>query len=174
MTRPVTVQFLKNPDLGHWGFEGHWLGEDEWGVWVAVPAGSPRWKGAVDMAPTPTPAVFCAPHDRWWHLHYNGPHSENYSHFVDIVTPPVWTTPNRYEMVDLDLDVAVDLAGAVEIQDEDEFLVHQVRYGYSQEMIDNAVRETGHIVAELEAGREPFFTVAERWLETSLASPGHG
>ena len=27
--QPVTVQFLKNPDLLHWGFEAFRLGEDE-------------------------------------------------------------------------------------------------------------------------------------------------
>ncbi|HEU4894492.1 MAG TPA: hypothetical protein VFT85_01540, partial [Acidimicrobiia bacterium] len=62
----MTVQFLKNPDIIHWGFEARWLGEDEWGDWVAVPVGSRRWKGPVEMPPTPEPAVFCAPREDWW------------------------------------------------------------------------------------------------------------
>ncbi len=168
MTRPVTVQFLKNPDILHWGFEAFWLGEDEWGDWIAVPTGSRRWKGSVDMGPTTSPAVFCAPPEKWWHLHYNGAHARNFSHFVDIVTPPVWVSPNRYEMIDLDLDVALGMDGTVEVQDEDEFEIHQVRYGYSRKMIDNALRETGHIVDQLGEGREPFFRTAQRWLDTAL------
>ena len=33
--RPVTVQFLKNPDHIHWGFAASFLGEDEYGSWRA-------------------------------------------------------------------------------------------------------------------------------------------
>lgn len=161
--RRVTVQFLKNPNLIHWGFDASWMGEDEWGVWIAVPSGSRRWKGDESKTPTLVDAVFCAPRDGWWHLHYNGSSSQ-YSHFVDIVTPPVWQSENRYEMIDLDLDVAVHQDGTVEIQDEDEFEIHQVRYGYSEEMIRRAEAETARIVSALERGDEPFFAVADAWL----------
>ncbi|MGH3649068.1 MAG: DUF402 domain-containing protein [Acidimicrobiia bacterium] len=162
--RPVTVQFLKNPDITHWGFEAVWLGEDEWGDWVAVPTGSKRWKGAETVLPTGFDAVFCAPRGEWWHLHYSGSHAHNYSHFIDIVTPPVWVSANRYEMIDLDLDVAVHHDGAIEIQDEDEFEVHQVCYGYSEEMIRRARAETDRVVEALTGHREPFFEVAAAWL----------
>jgi uncharacterized protein len=169
--RPVTVQFLKNPDKLHWGFEAWWLGEDEWGDWIAAPAGTVRWKGEQHRSPTGSDAVFCAPRDEWWHLHYNGP-TGRYSHFVDIVTPPVWLSENRYEMIDLDLDVAVLGDGTIEVQDEDEFEVHQVEYGYTAEMIRGAVSETRRIVTELERRREPFFDVAARWLD--LVGPASG
>ena len=161
--RPVTVQFLKNPDLLHWGFEAHWLGEDEWGDWIGVPKGSSRWKGAHRVRPTRTDAVFCAPRDQWWHLHYNGPTTE-FSHFVDIVTPPAWVSPNRYEMIDLDLDVLMSQNGTVEVEDEDEFELHQVRYAYSNEMIRRAREETRRIVVELEKRQEPFGEIAASWL----------
>ena len=164
MTRPVTVQFLKNPDLIHWGFEAMWLGEDDWGDWIAVPAGSKRWRGEEQMEATAAPAVFCAPWGEWWHLHYEGPGSRIYSHFVDIVTPPVWVSDNRYEMIDLDLDVAVHRDGTIEVQDEDEFEIHQVRYGYSPEMIRRASEETERIAEVLDRGGEPFFEVAASWL----------
>lgn len=161
--RPVTVQFLKNPDLLHWGFKASWLGEDEWGDWIAVPEGSMRWKGEEQVRPTQSDAVFCAPRNEWWHLHYNGP-TTGFSHFVDIVTPPVWVTENRYEMIDLDLDVVMSQDGSVEIEDEDEFEVHQVEYGYTAEMIARAEEETRRIANELEALREPFGEVAAAWL----------
>lgn len=161
--RPVTVQFLKNPDHIHWGFEAYWLGEDEWGDWIALPVGSKQWKGH-QSGVTKWDAVFCAPRDQWWHLHFNGDHHPKYSHFIDIVTPPVWVSGNRYEMVDLDLDVAIHHDGTIEVQDEDEFAVHQVKYGYTEEMIRRAEEETARIVGELEAGREPFFDVAVAWL----------
>lgn len=161
--RPVTVQFLKNPDITHWGFEAHWLGEDEWGDWIAVPRGSERWKGEEIVRPTQSDAVFCAPRDGWWHLHYNGPTTE-FSCFVDIVTPPVWVDENRYEMIDLDLDVVMTQDGSVLVEDEDEFVIHQVRYGYSDAMIHKAEEETRRIVGELESRQEPFVGVAASWL----------
>lgn len=163
LMRPVTVQFLKNPDVTHWGFEVFWLGEDEWGDWMAVPRGTKRWKGQAPVRPTQTDAVFCAPRDQWWHLHYNGP-TTKYSCFVDIVTPPVWVDENRYEMIDLDLDVLMAQDGTVIIEDEDEFEVHQVQFGYTEEMIQRAEMETRRIVVELESRREPFFAVAAAWL----------
>lgn len=162
--RPVTVQFLKNPDILHWGFEAFWLGEDEWGAWIAVPTGTKRWKGAEEMSPTKTPAVFCAPREQWWHLHFNGTGRENYTHFVDIVTPAVWAGDCRYEMIDLDLDVAVHVDGSIEVQDEDEFEVHQVRYGYTPDMVRRALEETEWVVSALERRNEPFFDVAAAWL----------
>ena len=164
MTRPVTVQFFKNPDIVHWGFETQWLGEDEWGDWIAVPAGSRRWKGTEEVGPSSGDAVFCAPRESWWHLHYNGTTHPTYSHFVDISTPPVWVSDNRYEMIDLDLDVAVYRDGTVEIQDEDEFQIHQVKYRYTADMIRRADEETRRIASALETGEEPFFDVAAAWL----------
>ena len=163
--RPVTVQFLKNPDLQHWGFETIWLGEDEWGDWMAVPAGSARWKGLEEVRPTRERAVFWKPRDRWWHLHYNGlADTSEYTHFVDICTPPAWVGDDRYEMIDLDLDVAVHNDGTIEVQDEDEFAVHQVRYAYSEEMIREARAATELVARMLGRREEPFFDVADSWL----------
>jgi uncharacterized protein len=164
LTRPVTVQFLKNPEVIHWGFEAQWLGEDEWGAWIALPMGSKRWKGHDEVEPSTGDAVFCAPRDGWWHLHYNGATHPTYSHFVDIATPPVWVSEDRYEMIDLDLDVAVYRDGRVEVQDEDEFETHQVQYQYSAEMIRRAREETRMIVSALQNRQEPFFEVAAVWL----------
>jgi hypothetical protein len=67
-------------------------------------------------------------------------------------------------MIDLDLDVIVQHDGTVEIEDEDEFRAHQVKYGYTREMILRAEAETERIVGELENQREPFFDVAGEWL----------
>lgn len=161
--RPVTVQFLKNPDHIHWGFAASFLGEDEYGSWMAVPAGTKRWKGDRHVDPSAEDAVFCAPREGWWHLHYNGD-TTRYSHFVDIVTPPRWVSDNRYEMIDLDLDVVIDQDGSVEVEDEDEFEQHQVLYRYTPEMIRMAREETERVVAALLGRKEPFFDTAESWL----------
>ncbi|MCI0424889.1 MAG: YgaC family protein [Actinobacteria bacterium] len=165
--RRVTAQFLKHPDILHWGFEVIYLGEDEFGTWTALPAGTRRWKGETPVSPTRNDAVFCAPHRSWWHLHYSGGQDEAYTHFVDISTPPKWVGVDRYEMVDLDLDVAVLRDGSVVVEDEDEFLAHQVLYGYTQEMTRRAREETDRVVAALTEGAEPFFDVAGSWLDRS-------
>ena len=59
--RPVTVQFFKNPDILHWGFEAWVLGDDEYGSWIAAPKGTKRWKGEQPVRPSREHAVFCAP-----------------------------------------------------------------------------------------------------------------
>lgn len=168
--RPVTVQFLKNPDVLHWGFEASFLGEDQYGKWIAVPAGTKRWKGAQSFEPTRIDAVFCAPHEGWWHLHYNGWEARNYAIFIDINTPPRWSGDDRYEMIDLDLDVAMTREGEIVVEDEDEFEVHQVSYGYRQDMIDGALEATEWVKDALANRQEPFFEVAESWLRR-LSSP---
>ena len=160
--RPVTIQFLKKPDIIHWGFEAFWLGEDEYGVWLSIPTGTRRWKGEVDRSPVLTDAVFCAPHDAWWTLHFNGDVTDK-SHFVDIATPSKWVSDDRVEMIDLDLDVAFYHDGTVEVEDEDEFAVHQLQYGYTGEEILNARETTDQIVAALLAREEPFYEVAAKW-----------
>jgi hypothetical protein len=162
--RPVTAQFLKYPDVLHWGFEVLHLGEDEFGIWMAAPTGTRRWKGETPVEPTGHDAVFCAPREGWWHFHYSGDLDDTYSHFVDIATPPVWIAAARYEMVDLDLDVAIRRDGTLVVEDEDEFETHQVLYGYSPEMVERALAETDRIVTALRNGTEPFFEVAATWL----------
>ncbi len=92
-----------------------------------------------------------------------------FSHFVDIVTQPVWVSESRYEMIDLDLDVVVHQDGTIEIEDEDEFEVHQVRYGYTPAMIEGALAATDNVVQALRARREPYFDVAAGWLRRVAA-----
>jgi uncharacterized protein len=170
--RPVTAQFLKYPDILHWGFEAAYLGEDEFGIWSGVPVGAKRWKGEVEHHPTRHDAVFCAPWQGWWHLHYSGSGGATYTHFIDISTTPVWVSPERYEMVDLDLDVAIRHDGSIVVEDEDEFEIHQVRYGYTPEMVERASTEARWVVEALAGEAEPFFEVAEGWLaELRLQHP---
>jgi hypothetical protein len=159
---PVVVQYYKNPDILHWGFAGHLIGTDGHGSWVGLPRGTHRWKGEAPQAPSDEDAVLCFPHNGWWTLHYSGS-GHPVTHFVDITTQPV-RTGDRIEMIDLDLDVLVKADGQVLIEDEDEFQVHRVRYGYSGEMIERARAETEQVTRMLRRRQEPFFEVAAHWL----------
>ena len=167
MPDPVTIQFLKKPDVIHWGFEAVVLGNDEYGIWLAIPAGGRRWKGEVDRSPVEHAAAFLAPHDDWWTLHYAGPETQ-YVLFVDITTPPVWVSGERVEMVDLDLDVGLTQDGRAIVEDEDEFIVHQLEYGYTEREIRSALEATERVVRSLETRHEPFFEVARTWWEAAL------
>ena len=160
----LTVQFLKYPNVLHWGFEGELLGDDEWGTWVAAPVGTRHWKGEEPDRFSTVKAVLMSPRNGWWHLHYNGDGGRSYRLFVDICTPPQRVAADRIEMVDLDLDVGLTQDSEVVVEDEDEFEVHQVEFGYTMEMIEEAMATTQSIVKMLETSQEPFFEVAEAWL----------
>ena len=71
-------------------------------------------------------------------------------------------TGSRWSTSDLDVGLTVD--NEVVVEDEDEFELHQVSYGYTPEMIETAISATEDVVRMLEAGEEPFFEVAETWL----------
>jgi protein associated with RNAse G/E len=68
-------------------------------------------------------------------------------------------------MVDLDLDVRRRRAGTVEILDEDEFAVHQVRYGYPPEVIQQARAAAEWLAGALRDRVEPFGTGYRHWLD---------
>lgn len=143
--------------------ETQWLGEDEWGIWLVMPEDARRWKGEVERSPVHSAGVFCVPHDGWWVLYFNGGNT-NLSHFIDVATPAVWSD-GRVETIDLDLDVIIHQDGTVEIEDEDEFALHQVELGYPDELIVRAREETDRLFAAVSRREEPFFDGAASWLE---------
>lgn len=159
----ITVQFYKYPASLHWGIETSWLGDDDWGVWLSFPRGSARWKGPVTHRPNSVDAVVCVPHDDWWLMHFSPDHEE-FTHFIDIATPPRWSD-GRVELIDLDLDILVSRDGTVAVDDEDEFLLHQVELGYPADMVRSARDTADRVFGEVAAGADPFFEVANSWYE---------
>lgn len=71
-------------------------------------------------------------------------------------------------MVDLDLDVRRRRAGAVELLDEDEFAVHQVRYGYPPEVIEGARAAADWLTGAVRERVEPFDSAYHSWLAQVL------
>ncbi len=160
---PVTVQYFKYPDILHWRHDTHRLGEDDFGVWLGIPAAATVQRGYEPARAIGRDAVQLITPDRWWSLIYNGSGHE-YEIYVDIATPPVWESSDRVTMIDLDLDVVRRGDGTVAILDEDEFAEHQVTLAYPPKLIDQTRAATAGIVMAIEANEEPFASVAASWL----------
>ena len=75
----------------------------------------------------------------------------------------MWTSDDRVESFDLDLDVAVDPDGSISILDEDEFEDHRVRHSYPEEMVVGALTATEFVLRAVQAGHGPFSGVADHW-----------
>lgn len=162
----MRLQFLKYPDAPHWRHEDlSVLGEDEHGLWLGSPVGAEHQKGLDgEVRYGKHEWVFCVQRDRWWTMVFNGDEGDSidFTHFVDIITPPVFTG-NTIEMVDLDLDVVRRRNGEVFIDDEDEFAEHQVLLGYPDWMIDKARTVTAQASLAVEANAEPFNATCRAW-----------
>jgi protein associated with RNAse G/E len=167
----VRVIYRKYDGSLHWNQPGLRLGEDEYGVWVGASAGTPVWRGEERVEPAEHNHVLLFPRDAWWTGSFNAaPHRTEI--YCDITTIPTWPTPDVVTMVDLDLDVRRRRVGTVEILDEDEFAVHQVRYGYPAEVVEQAWAAAEWLAGALREGVEPFGTAYHRWLDVVARNPG--
>ncbi len=162
MSDVVKIRFTKWRDIPHWSFDMHRLGEDEYGTWLWMPAGTSMQRGREDPILSRSPAVKVITRDEWWTAIWNEAATAPFALYVDIATPAVWEG-DTVRMIDLDLDIAVRRGGGVEIHDEDEFEEHQQRYGYPAHVIDKARTETARLAVAVERGDEPFGDVSGRW-----------
>lgn len=176
-TTRTRLAMSKWGDRPHWEFTSILLGSDASGDWYGTPVGTeftrpgqrfltetehvvlvPRagLLGSGDRTAPPASADFIA-------TFYTG-HPSIHT-YVDITTPPR-TAPGLVTCVDLDLDVVRNQADdVVWVDDEDEFLEHQVIFGYPPEVIDDALAVCGQVRHAVERGVTPFDGVAQRWLE---------
>lgn len=143
---PIRVEMTKWGDRPHWEFDGVFLGSDSYGEWLGFPAGThnSRPGHAFDSA---VDAVTLVSRDAYWVATFQGP-GLWCDTYIDVTAPPAWDG-HVLRAVDLDLDVirmAADLSptdpmatvagpGEVVIDDEDEFLEHQVSFGYPADVI---------------------------------------
>lgn len=91
--------------------------------------------------------------DRYYNIHVNWSSDwQTHSHYVNIATPATWHT-GEANYIDLDLDVIWRATtNEVILDDEDEFLLHQQRFGYPAELIAQAW-DSSHEVRSLIAQR---------------------
>lgn len=161
----VLIDFRKYPDSKHWQYELAWLAEDDYGVWLWGPPGTPARRGDEPPISLDAMNVGLISHDWWAAMWSDTGEPEVY---VDICTPAVWSE-GRVTMVDLDLDVVRLRSGAVHLLDEDEFEEHQVALAYPRELIEGALAAAERVRAMVTANEEPFATVAAGRVAEALA-----
>ena len=162
--RPIRVETRKWPADPHWEFDAIWLGADVYGVWVGVPKGSLLAKPTRAFTATADHVVLI-PHDDWWLATFYGTDVERpFDVYVDITTPAEWVHDELVVAVDLDLDVARRPGGLPFVDDEDEFLEHQVSLGYPPDVINSAEATTAKVLAAVEQSQGPFGGVHLDWL----------
>jgi hypothetical protein len=163
---PVRVVMTKWVDRPHWEFDCWFLGSDEHGDWLGIPAGTPMARpGATYVAPTPQVGLVPPPGpdaERGWLATF---HAEGgpVRVYVDVTTPPAWDGP-VLRAVDLDLDVVRGNTGRVWVDDEDEFADHRVRYEYPDALVAAATASCDRVHAAVAAGTAPYDGSAARWL----------
>lgn len=147
------IERRKWPNLPHYGHDGWPLGEDAHGLWIELRVGCPVYRGTeLLFHGTGGGLMLAPPHGRWlaWFPEF-GP----FEVYVDIVTG-MQRSATALTMVDVDLDVVRTREGDVQLLDEDEFEIHQVRYGYSAEMIASAVETAAEVMQHVTEERPPF------------------
>ncbi len=163
----VLIAMTKWRDRPHWQIPATYLGSDQYGDWLGIPAGTlMRRPGAEAVAATAQVGLVPAPGpdlERGWLATFHdvgGPVRV----YVDITTPPVWDG-TTVRAVDLDLDVIEEPDGRVWVDDEDEFAQHRVELGYPADVVTLATASRDRIRDLLEARSAPFDGAARRWFD---------
>jgi uncharacterized protein len=169
----MRVVYTKYDGSLHWHYTMRHLGDDAHGVWLGGLAGTPSQRGSEPPIVRHVPWVQLIPAgNQWWSGAFNADPAAT-EIYCDIGTPARWVSSAEVTMVDLDLDVVRLRADhQVLLVDEDEFAVHQVRYGYPADVIRQAEQAAAWLLARISSGGEPFATDYLGWLETlTLTGP---
>ncbi|MDF8263263.1 DUF402 domain-containing protein [Luteipulveratus flavus] len=171
----VHVDFRKWGDGEHWQFEATYLGADEFGHWLGLPAGTAFARpGAAFEARRAQVVLFPLASGyaaTFWDCLEDEPHRVLI--YVDIATTPVWRRDDAgwsVTAVDLDLDVIRLVDGTVYVDDEDEFAEHQVSLAYPAEVVAGAERDCAWVLESVRSETGPFGGTGFEWLRRYLAS----
>lgn len=85
--------------------------------------------------------------DRLYNLHVSW-HADwrPRNHYINVATPATWAA-GQLQFIDLDLDVIWrSQTGEVLLDDEDEFELHQVRFGYPAALIAECRRASAEVI----------------------------
>src|SRR3990170_2267471 len=158
----VRVVYRKYDGTAHRDYPARRLAEDDLGTWLGVSAGTRSvYHGRPSVEQIPF--VVLVPHDAWWTGMFNPPPRTS-EVYCDITTPAEWEG-DTVRIIDLDLDVVRRRATqAVELRDEDEFAQHRERFGYPDDVADNAQQAARWLLGALGDGTEPFASAYRKWL----------
>jgi uncharacterized protein len=94
--------------------------------------------------------------DRWFNVfRLSRPGCSLALWYCNVTTPPT-VEDSQINYVDLDLDVAVRPDGCIELLDQDEFDLHRHKYGYPDDVIEEAERAAGQVAELARRGSFPF------------------
>jgi hypothetical protein len=162
---PVRIEMTKWGERPHWHIPGRWLGRDEQGDWIGIPAGTRMVRPGRDVL-SEVDQVGLVPSDgddvgRGWLATFHAAPSHVWV-YVDMTTPPIWDG-RTLRAVDLDLDVIRGRDGDVVVDDEDEFADHQVELGYPPEIVALAEASRDRVRAAILDGDAPYDGCHEPW-----------
>jgi hypothetical protein len=165
---PVRIEMEKWGDRPHWHIPGRWLGTDDRGDWIGIPAGTPMSRPGADVVSQNdqvglVPSFDLPDEDRWWVGTFHAQPSPRVLMYVDIATPPVWDGATL-RTVDLDLDVIRLIDGSLDVEDEDEFAEHRIELGYPDDVVQGAMRSCERVQRAMSAAMPPFDGSHARWL----------
>ncbi len=167
----IHVRYTKWDGSLHWHFDLTQLGEDDHGLWLGGPDGTPVRRG--EEPPIRSQAfALLIPRDGWWTAVWNAPSSDGtgfaFELYLDVCTPPE-RRPDEITAVDLDLDVARRPDGTTVLLDEDEFDDHRRRYEYPDRVVDRARTTAAAMVVTVGNRTEPFGDAGPAWLARAIA-----
>jgi uncharacterized protein len=166
----IWIERRKWPDRPHYGHAGWVLGEDEHGLWLELRVGQPVYRGDEILFHGTVGGLVLSPAAGRTLIWF--PQHGDFDLYVDIGCDTV-RTETSLVMIDLDLDVVRWRDGRVELVDEDEFVEHQVLYGYTPEMIERAAADGTEVLRAVQANEPPFDgAAAARWLARATAGGG--
>jgi protein associated with RNAse G/E len=158
----VRTLFRKYDGRPHRLLESVKLGEDEYGLWVGSAPGQRGQRADGSWVSIDHHRVRLYPRGQWWSALFNDePHPTRI--YCDVTMPAEFGV-DSVTTVDLDLDIRLMRDGTVRVMDEDEFLHHQVQYGYPPQVVATAQATctwlTNHITTT-----EPFTTAYKPYLD---------
>lgn len=175
----IHVAMSKWGDRPHWQFDGHLLGSDEHGTWLGFPRGTRNARPGFAFD-SEVDAVTLVPTRGWFLATFHAP-GIWCDRYVDVATPAQWHGTTLHA-IDLDLDV-IRMApqpppysplapqnlragwGESFVDDEDEFIEHQIEYGYPADVVAAARATADQVLTAVRAGSAPFDSAtAQSWL----------
>ena len=159
-SKTVEVRYTKWDGTLHWHFDPEYLGEDEHGLWLGAPKGCLLQRGDEPGNPAPHAFACLIPAEGWWTAYFNV--AGDVEVYIDLTDRPR-RIGDVVHAVDLDLDVLRWRDGRVTLEDEDEFLEHQQKYAYPEEVVKTVEEAAGALLKAVRARDEPFGSASEPW-----------